>query len=58
MTVLMMHLLKEAWTRNLEDAQKTFDLLGSKGKQLVWIENTTKRFKDGYTTSDCIRKRC
>jgi hypothetical protein len=37
-----------AWTRNPEDAQKTFDLLASTDKELFWIENTTKRFKDGY----------
>ena len=35
-----------SWTRNPEDAQKTFDLLASKEKELFWIENTTRRFKD------------
>jgi hypothetical protein len=33
---------------NPEVAQKTFDLLGSKDKELFWIEGTTRRFKDGY----------
>ena len=46
--VLMVQVLKDEWTRNPEDAQKTFDLLGSKEKELFWIEGTTKRFKDGY----------
>lgn len=27
---------------------KTFDLLASQDKELFWIENTTRRFKDGY----------
>jgi hypothetical protein len=48
MPVLMVQVLKDAWTRNPEDAQKTFDLLGSTEKQLLWIEGTTRRFKDGY----------
>jgi len=30
-----------------EDAQKTFDLISSAEKELFWIENTTKRFRDG-----------
>jgi alpha-beta hydrolase superfamily lysophospholipase len=46
--VLMVQVLKDEWTRNPEDAQTTFDLLGSKEKELFWIEGTTKRFKDGY----------
>ena len=33
---------------HFEDAQKTFDLLGSREKKLLWIENTARRFKDGY----------
>jgi hypothetical protein len=41
-----MPVLEDEWTRNPEDAQKTFDLLGS--KELLWIENTKKRFRDGY----------
>jgi len=28
--------------------QKTFDLISSAEKELFWIENTTKRFRDGY----------
>ena len=31
-----------------EDAQKTFDLLGSTEKALFWIKDTKKRFRDGY----------
>jgi pimeloyl-ACP methyl ester carboxylesterase len=46
--VLMVQVLKDSWTRNPEDAQTTFDLLGSKEKELYWIEGTTRRFKDGY----------
>jgi hypothetical protein len=48
MPVLMVQVLEDEWTRNPEDAQKTFDLLGSKEKELFWIKNTKKRFKDGY----------
>lgn len=48
MPVLMVQVLEDAWTRNPEDAQKTFDLLGSEEKELFWIENTPHRFKDGY----------
>jgi hypothetical protein len=48
MPVLMWQVLEDEWTRNPEDAQKTFDRLGSKEKELVWIEGTTRRFKDGY----------
>jgi hypothetical protein len=33
---------------NPEEAQKTFDLLGSNEKELLWIEGTTRRFSDGY----------
>ena len=46
--VLMIQVLVDEWTRNPEDAQKTFDLLGSNEKELFWIENTKKRFRDGY----------
>ena len=49
MPVLMWQVLDDAWTKNPEDAQKTFDLLSSKEKELVWIEGTTRRFKDGYS---------
>ncbi len=48
MPVLMVQVLEDAWTRNPEDAQATFDLLGSAEKELLWIENTPHRFKDGY----------
>lgn len=48
MPVLMWQVRDDAWTKNPEDAQKTFDLLGSKEKELIWIEGTTRRFKDGY----------
>ncbi|MCD0459542.1 alpha/beta hydrolase family protein [Roseiconus lacunae] len=48
MPVLMWQVRDDSWTKNPEDAQKTFDLLASKEKELVWIENTTRRFKDGY----------
>jgi hypothetical protein len=48
MPVLMWQVLKDSWSKNPEDAQKTFDRLGSKEKELVWIEGTTRRFKDGY----------
>lgn len=48
MPVLMWQVRKNAWTKNPEDAQKTFDKFGSKDKELIWIEDTTWRFKDGY----------
>lgn len=48
MPVYMVQVLRDSWTRNPEDAQKTFDLLGSKEKKLFWIEGTTRRFRDGY----------
>lgn len=46
--VLMWQVRDDAWTRNPEDAQHTFDRLGSAEKEMVWIEGTTRRFKDGY----------
>jgi hypothetical protein len=46
--VWMHQVLDDAWTRNPDDAQKTFDLLGTEDKELFWIEGTTDRFKDGY----------
>ena len=48
MPTLMVQVKDDEWTRNPEDAQKTFDLLGSEEKELFWIEGTTKRFRDGY----------
>jgi hypothetical protein len=30
------------------DAQKTFDMLATKEKEMIWVENTTRRFRDGY----------
>jgi hypothetical protein len=48
MPVLMFQVLEDAWTKNPEDAQKTFDLISSAEKELFRIENTTKRFRDGY----------
>lgn len=48
MPVLMFRVLEESWTKNPEDAQKTFDLISSTDKELFWIKNTTKRFRDGY----------
>lgn len=45
--VLMWQVRKDVWTKS-EDGQKTFELLASKDKELVWIEDTTRRFKDGY----------
>ena len=48
MPVYMVQVKDDAWTRNPEDAQQTFDLLGSTDKELFWIEGTTRRFKDGY----------
>ena len=46
----------DAWTRNPEDAQKTFDLLGKRGEELFWIEGTTKRFGTDTITSVGIRR--
>lgn len=47
MPVFMHQVKDDAWTRNPEDGQKTFDLISSEDKELFWIENTTRRFKDG-----------
>lgn len=46
--VLMWQVLEDAWTKNPDDAQRTFDAISSKDKELYWIEGTTRRFKDGY----------
>ncbi|MEM6454125.1 MAG: alpha/beta hydrolase [Acidobacteriota bacterium] len=48
MPILMLQVLNDSWTKNPEDAQKTFDLLGSAEKELIWIRDTEKRFRDGY----------
>ncbi|MEZ6196782.1 MAG: alpha/beta hydrolase [Planctomycetota bacterium] len=48
MPVLMVQVHDDEWTRNPEDGQKTFDLLGSAEKELFWIRDTKKRFRDGY----------
>lgn len=46
--ILMWQLRDDAVIQNPQDAQRTFDALGSKEKELYWIEGTTKRFEDGY----------
>ncbi len=46
MPVLMVQVKDDAWTENPKRTAKTFDLLGSKDKDL-WIEGTP-RFKDRY----------
>ncbi|MFZ7261171.1 alpha/beta hydrolase family protein [Avibacterium avium] len=48
MPVLMLQLRNDGWTRNPENAEHTFSLLGSKEKEMLWIEDTPHRFKDGY----------
>lgn len=48
MPVLMWQVHDDARVSNPRDAQETFDLLGSREKELIWIEGTTQRFKDGY----------
>ncbi len=48
MPVLMWQVRDDAWTKNPQDAQYTFDRLGSEDKEMVWIEDTTRRFRDGY----------
>lgn len=35
MPVLMFQVLEDAWTKNPEDAQKTFDLISSAEKELL-----------------------
>ncbi|MEM9731394.1 MAG: alpha/beta hydrolase, partial [Myxococcota bacterium] len=44
--VLTMQVRDDAWTTN-EDGLKTFELLGSSEKEMIWVEGTTRRF-DGY----------
>lgn len=48
MPVLMWQVLEDVWTKNPDDGQKTFDMLGSKEKELIWIKGTTHRFDGGY----------
>ena len=45
---LTIQVRNDAWTKNPEDAQKTFDMLGTKDKEMIWVENTTHRFRDDY----------
>ena len=45
--IFMSQVRDDLWTDNPADGQKTFDLLGSAEKELLWIEGTTRRF-DGY----------
>lgn len=45
--VLMWQVRKDILT-TAEDSQRTFNLLASTDKELYWIEDTTKRFEDGY----------
>ena len=44
--VLTAQVRDDAWTSN-EDGIKTFELIGSADKDMIWIEGTTRRF-DGY----------
>lgn len=48
MPLLMWQVKEDAWTKNPEDAQATFDTIPSAEKELHWIEGTPHRFKDGY----------
>lgn len=43
----MAQVLDDVWTDNPKDAQEIFDNVGSKEKELFWIEGTNRRF-DGY----------
>lgn len=47
MPLLMTQVLDDIWTDNPADGQKTFDLISSSDKEMLWIEGTTRRF-DGY----------
>ncbi|GAM58567.1 gibberellin biosynthesis-related protein [Vibrio ishigakensis] len=47
MPLLMTQVLDDIWTDNPSDGQKTFDLISSSEKEMLWIEGTTRRF-DGY----------
>ncbi|EJA7338845.1 TPA: alpha/beta hydrolase [Vibrio parahaemolyticus] len=48
MPVLMWQVREDSRAPNPTDAQQTFDLIGSDDKELIWIEGTNERFKDGY----------
>ncbi|HTK37752.1 MAG TPA: hypothetical protein VL325_04605, partial [Pyrinomonadaceae bacterium] len=48
MPLLMVQVKDDAWVKNPEDGQATFDSIPSKEKELFWIEGTTHRFRDGY----------
>lgn len=57
MPVLMIQVLKDSWTRNPEDAQKTFDLLGSEEKELLWIEAPPGASRTVTITSEGIPRK-
>ncbi|MEM9593013.1 MAG: alpha/beta hydrolase [Acidobacteriota bacterium] len=46
MPALTMQVRGDLWTTD-EDGLETFDLLGSRDKEIFWVEGTTRRF-DGY----------
>jgi len=48
MPLLMWQVKEDAWTKNPEDAQATFDTIPSAEKELHWIEGKPHRSKDGY----------
>ncbi len=54
---LTIQVRNDTWTKNPKDAQKTFDMLGSKDKEMTCVENTTRRFKMATATSEGIRKK-
>ena len=54
---LTIQVRNDAWTKNPEDAQKTFDMLGTKDKEMIWVENTTPASEMATTTLDDIRRR-
>ncbi len=54
---LTIQVRNDAFTKNPEDGQKTFDMLGTKDKEMIWVENTTHRFRDGYNYFGDTRRR-
>ena len=40
---LTIQVRNDAWTKNPEDAQKTVDMLGTKDKEMIWVENRSRR---------------